>query len=285
MRLHLLHLLVTSLTAASARRFEGAGCENSQMQDILRANSEQSCSPRRVIVEVRGDWNNSLLAPSHLEVSRCVGSCGHYHHSCLPLETITRRVPSLLASASLTEGVTETLCGALEVKEHTRCGCGCQLTEESCATNQQFLPFECRCVCSNHHHRDDCLARGWHWDRKTCACTCPNLPYPTCPNSLMFDYLQTCSCIPTHSRATVNTVSFFLSLAGFSLISVFTVMKYYLVKKAELRRTNTILHLNPSEGDQSSEPHSRELVDLLEDRGGTNQDLLLPTNQSSKIYD
>jgi len=62
-------------------------------------------------------------------------------------------------------------------------------------------------------------------------------------------------------------------------------MKYYLVKKAELRRTNTILHLNPSEGDQSSEPHSRELVDLLEDRGGTNQDLLLPTNQSSKIYD
>ena len=65
----------------------------------------------------------------------------------------------------------------------------------------------------------------------------------------------------------------------FIVISVFTVMKYYLVKKAKLRRTNTMLHLN------TSEPHSRELVDLLEERGKTNQDLLLPTDQISDIYD
>ena len=114
MRLHLQHLLVISVTAASARS-DGGRCENSQIQDILRTNSEHSCSPRRVIVEVGGAWNLSLLAPSHLEVSRCVGSCGHYHHACLPLEITTRRVPSLLAPASLTQGLTETLCGAVEV--------------------------------------------------------------------------------------------------------------------------------------------------------------------------
>ena len=97
MRLHLQHLLVISVTAASARS-DGGRCENSQIQDILRTNSEHSCSPRRVIVEVGGAWNLSLLAPSHLEVSRCVGSCGHYHHACLPLEITTRRVPSRRSS-------------------------------------------------------------------------------------------------------------------------------------------------------------------------------------------
>ena len=266
-----LHLLVLSLSA-SIKRSESAGCENSQLEDILRSNSAHSCAPRRVIVEVRGEGESSLsslLAPSHLEVSRCVGSCGHYHHSCLALETTTRRVPGLLAPATVTEGVTETLCGVLEVEEHTRCGCGCHLTEESCAGNQQFLPFECRCVCNNHHQRDDCLGRGWHWDRKTCACTCPNIPYPTCPNSLVFDYLHTCSCIPTHSRANINTVSFFLILAGFSLISVFTITKCYLVKRANPRQTKKIFHLNPSdrEGEKSCEPHRRESVDLLQDKG------------------
>ena len=48
-----------------------------------------------------------------------------------------------------------------------------------------------------------------------------------------------------------------------------TITKYYLVKKAKLRRTNTILHLNPSvsEGEEKGEPHRREIVDLLiEDR-------------------
>ena len=257
--------MVWSLSVASASRSEEVQCGNSQIEELLRSHSAQSCSPRLVMVAVRADTDLSLLAPSHVEVRRCGGSCGHYHHSCLPLHTRSLSVPSIVTEASAQEGVRETLCGDLEVEEHLRCGCGCQLTEQSCGSHQQFLPFECRCVCTNHQERDACLARGWSWDRSSCACTCPHRPYPTCPNNLMFDYLETCSCIPSHSRATLQTVSFFVLLVSLLLISVFAATRYFLLKKKKLRRNSKILHLHSptvKDGD-ITELHSRELLDLL----------------------
>merc|ERR1711988_1522006 len=241
-----------------------AQCQNSQVEEILRTDSGNSCSPRKVIVKVDSRTDHPLLAPSHLEVRRCVGSCGHYHHSCLPLQTNTITVPALVSEASAESGVRETLCGEVEVEEHTQCGCGCELSGESCASNQEFLPFECRCVCTNHHQRDDCLARGWTWDRTNCLCSCPNLPYPTCPNNLMFDYLETCSCVPTHSRAGIHTISLAVALTSLLLISVFTLTKYLINRKKRIGRKSKIFHLSSKTkaGDMTA-LESREFIDLL----------------------
>ena len=263
-----LHFLVLSLSLAAGNSPEEVNCGNSAIEEMLRTHSSHSCEPRRVIVEVKGDWRRlNLLAPSHVEVLRCVGSCGHYHHSCLPLEVSTRTVPTIMSEPSTEPGVRETVCGDVKVEDHLRCGCGCQLTGKNCSSNQEFLPYECRCACTNHHLRDDCLARGWNWDRKTCACTCPNLPYPTCPNNLMFDYLHTCSCIPTHNQATLQIISFFVLLICLVLVSIFSVAKYCLIKKNKLRNPSQIFTLNPSGNhvDIRSLPHNRELIDLLHD--------------------
>merc|ERR1712064_259343 len=68
-----------SLSLAAGNSPEEVNCGNSAIEEMLRTHSSHSCEPRRVIVEVKGDWRRlNLLAPSHVEVLRCVGSCGHY---------------------------------------------------------------------------------------------------------------------------------------------------------------------------------------------------------------
>ena len=128
--------------------------------------------------------------------------------------------------------MTETVCGVVEMEEHLECGCGCDVSRAMCNVNQQFLEYECRCACNNHNERDTCLAIGWHWDRDTCKCMCPHRPYPTCPNNYMFDYLDTCSCIPVHSEATLGL----LTLLVIVTVLTFSALGYYASKIVSIGR-------------------------------------------------
>lgn len=177
-------------------------CSAGQMQGIITRGSQEGCRPRPVIVQVPYDSDNyQLMAPTHVEVSRCQGSCGHFHHSCVPDRVTKKRVPLVLTERTVEQGVTTSFCGEVEVEEHLSCQCGCPITEQNCGPNQVFLPYECRCSCTNLKERDSCLAKGWHWDRDTCQCMCPGRPYPSCPSSYMFDYSVTCSCIELQNTA------------------------------------------------------------------------------------
>ena len=196
-------------------------------------DDDHRCRPRKVTVELdtRSAWpGHALLAPTHSEVSRCVGSCGHYFHSCNPTSIGSIKMPVIMSEITVKEGVTETRCGHIEIEEHLTCGCGCDVTDDTCTEDQTFLQFECRCVCNNHNDRDLCLARGRRWDRDSCTCQCPGGPYPTCPNGYVYDYLNTCGCVAIHSQASAKIMTMFVITLTLFLALVMTVGNLILSK-------------------------------------------------------
>ena len=132
---------------------------------------------------------------------RCSGSCLHSYHNCIPSGVQLRQEKVLLSLRSAVAGPSTTVCGEVEVEEHTGCACGCDVTPGSCSARHVFLPAECRCSCSNSADRERCLMRGWYWHPDLCQCMCPNRPYPACSTSHVFDHEETCACVALSYRA------------------------------------------------------------------------------------
>ena len=207
---------------------ESNQCSPNQLQETLSRATKEECRPRPVIVPVPNPTDTlQLMAPTHVEVMRCVGSCSHFQHSCVPSEVKMKSVPLVLTEHTIEQGFASSYCGEVEIEEHISCDCGCQLSTMSCSPYQLFLPYECRCACKNAEERDSCLSQGWHWDRDSCQCMCPGRPYPMCPSSYMFDYLYTCSCVQLQSFALTElelvVLVLSLSLAG----AIFSILQCY----------------------------------------------------------
>ena len=227
--------IVLSNYGSGSLNVEMNKCRQHDIQSLLslRDDDKHKCQPRKVTVELdtRDTWpGHALLAPTHLEVARCVGSCGHYFHSCYPTSTRSILVPVILSEITVKEGVTDTTCGHVEIEEHLACGCGCDVAEETCTDNQMFLQFECRCVCNNHNERDTCLSRGWRWDRDSCSCQCPGAPYPACPSGYVYDYFNTCGCVAIHNEASTEILTLFVIASALFLTSVATVVSLFFSK-------------------------------------------------------
>lgn len=231
----LIFAILLSNYGSGSLTFEMNKCRQHDIKSLLSQRDDDShkCRPRKVTVELntRDTWpGHALLAPTHLEVARCVGSCGHYFHSCYPTSSRSILVPVIMSEITVKEGVTDTTCGHVEMEEHLTCGCGCDVTEDTCTENQMFLQFECRCVCNNHNERDTCLSRGWRWDRDSCTCQCPGAPYPTCPSGYVYDFLKTCGCVAIHNEASTEIVTLFVIAFALFLSSVVTGVSLFISK-------------------------------------------------------
>jgi len=210
--------LVVSLGHPGMVSSDPAICTSEQMQSIMGAGEgREVCRPRPTIVEVPSlRQEHQLVAPSHVEVNRCGGSCPHSYFSCVPSEVQYKDVPVILTERSITPGVVTSLCTSLSVEEHVSCQCGCKVRPEDCSSTQAFVPYECSCACMNKEERAACLAAGWHWDRSICQCMCPGRPYPACPSSYVFDYQEKCACVPLQYYAfTELELVFVILLVGF----------------------------------------------------------------------
>jgi len=199
-------VLVLMVTVLLVEGMESRQCSNTEMERLWSSlmSPHTICRPRLVTVGLgESVAGHSLLAPTHVSLRRCSGSCSHSHslHSCLPSQTSSREVDVVLSPVSGVAGVQQSVCGKVRVEEHESCSCKCELTPGSCSHHQTFLPLECRCVCSNREERLSCLAQAKYWDNHLCLCLCPGRPYPTCPNGYIYDYLQTCSCRSTQQAA------------------------------------------------------------------------------------
>ena len=199
-------VLVMSVLVVVVEGRESRQCTNSQMETLWSSIMSPAtvCQPRLVTVAMTDTVEgHSLVAPTHVSVRRCSGSCSHSHslHSCLPGKLSRREVEVVLSPVSAESGLQQSVCGRVTVEEHESCACRCDVSPGQCSALQTFLPLECRCVCSNRQERLDCLAGARHWDPHHCVCLCPGRPYPTCPNGYIYDYLQTCSCTPTKQDA------------------------------------------------------------------------------------
>jgi len=220
----LLHLLPQ--LAAS-----GSECTQAQMVSILgRQAGEASCQPTATIVPVEvGDGDQLVLAPSHIEVKRCQGSCPLAALSCLPATVKQVPVSALLSPPTFSIGQAQPVCHTAQVEEHTSCHCGCPIGPEDCPSSDKhyFLPYECRCACRREEGRASCLARGWLWDSGSCECICPGRPYPHCPTQYVFDYQASCSCVPIHAGAFSQLEVGLVLLAASCLLIVVSLVQCY----------------------------------------------------------
>jgi len=276
-------LIFTSLYYHSVMT-EPNECSASQMQEILARGSLEGCRPRPVLVQVPYDSDNfQLLAPTHVEVSRCQGSCGHFHHSCIPDKIRKKEVSLVMTERTVEEGMTTSYCGAAEVEEHLSCQCGCPITEQSCGANQVFLPYECRCSCTNLQERDMCLEKGWHWDRDACQCMCPGRPYPTCPSSFMFDYATTCSCIEVENIA-FTALELVVIISSLGIIGgVASFVQCYNRKTGLFKQTRQVTNISreleevlPRLREESEKPTKHKIMKL----GTTNNNIINQIEES-----
>jgi len=234
---------------------EMAMCTGEQMQDIMGVGEgREVCRPRPTMVEIPSlSPDYDLVAPTHIEVARCGGSCPHAYFSCVKEETSYKDIPVMVTEQSITPGVVTSLCTTLSIEEHLSCQCGCVVKPGDCTHQQIFVPYECSCVCSDKDARANCLASGWHWDQATCQCMCPGRPYPACPSSYVYDYIYKCACVPLQYFAfTELEIVFVILLLGFMGCLVSLVQCYR-------RRVGLFKHLRtvPTTGE------ARQMLDTL----------------------
>ena len=112
--------VVILLLVSGSDQYES--CGDDRIQQLMNQNTMLGCEPRNTTVPVsHSSQDQLLLAPSHVSVSRCSGSCGHYHHQCLPAQVRRVRLPVIMSEVSVKQGVMETVCGEVEVEEHLSC--------------------------------------------------------------------------------------------------------------------------------------------------------------------
>jgi hypothetical protein len=228
-------------------------CSGEQMKSIMGAGEgKEVCMPRPTVVELPSlSPDYELVAPTHVSVARCGGSCPHSYFSCVPAETTYKDIPVMITEHSITPGVVTSLCTTLSMEEHMSCQCGCQATPSDCTTMQTFVPYECSCACMDKGARAACVAAGWHWDSPTCQCMCPDRPYPACPSSYVYDYIDRCACVPMQYYAFTDTEIVFVILLLGSMGALVSLAQCY------RRKVGLFKHLRAT-------PRSVEVRQVLE---------------------
>jgi len=185
-------------------------CTADQQREVL--GRVTGCRPRETLVDLRAFAPNSSdvvqVIPEVAPIRRCGGSCSVPSHACIPapgairrrrLEVMLVTTPDPLARRANTE------CGYVEVEEHETCQCACPVRPEDCRSGDQYsAPGNCRCLCRDHAARHDCLARGMRWDPSSCMCVCPTASWRVCSTGYIFDFTQTCRCVPISTTASMG---------------------------------------------------------------------------------
>lgn len=230
-------------------------CSNTEMERLWSnlLSPDTICRPRLVTVDLgQTVAGHRLLAPTHLSLRRCSGSCSHSNslHSCLPNMTTSREVDVVVSPMSGVAGIQKSVCGKVTVEEHESCSCKCEMTPGSCSSHQTFLPLECRCVCSNLEERVSCLDQAKYWDNHLCLCLCPGRPYPTCPNGYIYDYLETCSCMSTQQAAFSQLQLVSVVLVVSLVCSITSIAQCY------RRKIGLFRHLRSGQNNKQTNRHS-----------------------------
>lgn len=141
------------------------------------------------------------MTPSHIEVLRCDGSCHHRKQSCLPTKTRSKVVPVLLAKCSIHTNKCEKSCAQVKVEEHLECNCECKIKRKHCNIKQIYSTELCGCQCRDLSAVRSCHQSGRVWDPSKCMCRCPLSTLQECSSKFIFDFTNSCKCIPEESNA------------------------------------------------------------------------------------
>ncbi|XP_059098408.1 uncharacterized protein LOC131892607 [Tigriopus californicus] len=175
-------------------------CTDDHEMEALQ--SKVHCQPRPRVVHL--PWPNDTsfhqMTPSHVEVKLCDGGCFHRKQSCLPLQTKKIKIPVLLARCTIHSRKCEKTCSEVEVEEHTLCGCECKIKRHHCNDKQEYRKELCSCQCRDLSAVEECYESGRVWDPSKCMCRCPLSTLQECSSKYVFDFTNTCKCIPEENN-------------------------------------------------------------------------------------
>ena len=115
---------------------------------------------------------------------------------------------------------TETQCGFVEVEEHLGCNCDCPVQAHHCRADQYYEMSSCRCLCQDQARRNQCILQGMQWDPVNCMCMCPTATWRVCSTGYIFDFSNTCQCVPTSTTASMGLLVAVIVLLTCIMVSV-----------------------------------------------------------------
>ena len=55
--------------------------------------------------------------------------------------------------------------------------------------------------------RNRCVREGMQWDPDNCLCICPIAEWKVCSSGYIFDFTNTCQCVPTSTEASMGLIA------------------------------------------------------------------------------
>ena len=175
---------------------DGNSCPD--VQNIIE--NQIGCQPQDTYIDLNITKNALHLIPDVAMVKRCGGNCAYAPHSCVPRTKTIKSIPFMAILSHYPHGIHGQNCGTLQIEEHLDCHCNCSIAAEECTSQpnvaKRFDGGSCRCLCNDTTAQNQCISRGLKWDDENCRCVCPIFLWRHCPTGLVFDYENTCHCIP-----------------------------------------------------------------------------------------
>lgn len=219
----LLLFLLTTQDVSAVHYSHPIPCGNPEQREIMEYSTQTACMVRENVLDLKPFVANMTdvihVVPDVAVVMRCGGNCIRPSHRCIPVLKRTRSIPVMMIISRFPHGNHETVCGHVEVEEHVECGCDCPIRSEDCrrarigdptsqsVVEKYFDSGSCRCLCRNTERRHACIVSGMEWDESTCRCRCPLSRWQHCSTGYVFDYENTCRCVPTSMTASLGLIA------------------------------------------------------------------------------
>lgn len=206
--------LVLYLLEYSLHYVESNSCANFDTQNVL--NTQIGCELHSTPIDLNEYRHNITdqaihLIPDVAMVNRCGGNCLRPSHRCVPRTKRIKSIPVMAILSRFPHGAHDQQCGHIQVEEHTDCDCNCPITEEQCISqpgvSKRFYEATCRCICTDTFARRQCISSNKNWDEQNCRCVCPISSWTFCSTGYVFDYENSCTCIPTSMTASLGLIA------------------------------------------------------------------------------
>ena len=219
----LLFFLLAPQAATAVHYTAPVPCTAEQQNKIMNYSQHTSCQARDTVIDLKAFVANMSdvihIVPDVALVKRCGGNCIRPSHRCISITKQKKMIPIMMIMPRFPHGNHNSVCGNIEIDEDVECGCGCPIRPEDCHRarigdlNSQHVPEKyfdsasCRCLCRNTEQRHECITSGMDWDESTCRCRCPLSRWQHCSTGYVFDFENSCRCVPTSMTASLGLIA------------------------------------------------------------------------------
>ena len=300
----LLFFLMASHGVTAVHYTSPVPCGADEQRRVMTYSHETACQVRETVVDLKPYVSNMTdvihVVPDVAVVMRCGGNCNRPSHRCIPISTMTKRIPIMMITPRFPHGNHNSVCGHIDVEEHIECGCDCPIRPEDChrarigdptsqhVPDKYFDSGSCRCLCRNTERRHTCISSGMEWDESTCRCRCPLSRWQHCSTGYVFDYENSCRCVPTSMTASLGLIAALIVLIVCILVTAvgfFTMYRrqtglFRQSRRERIVRENQLLKKNEP-ADQQQQSSGLKKSSKSTKQNLMNYDLVLTKEMSS----